>query len=103
MSFKTIENNNLDENLRNWVWINRDNSTHYFVSFLHEKYPVETFPHMWERFPKIEAKPGKLTVIPHRYYKIHTRDDMPAKGTELTMNEAIEAFSPRSLTGGKLE
>lgn len=102
MSFKFHEGQeSVDENLKPWVWLNDDTQSHVFRSMLGEKYPVTLFPQMWERHPKITCKPGRLVVLPHRYYKIFTRDDSPAKGKQMFLNEAVENYSEKSLYRGE--
>jgi hypothetical protein len=82
---------NPDHNLRPWCWLNDDTQTHVWKSFLTEKYPQ-----FREDMPQFTVKPGKIAFLPHRYYKIYTRDDSPARGKEMTRNEAVEAFADAS-------
>lgn len=85
----------IDHNLEPWCWLNDDSQTHVFISFLYEKYPERK-----DLYPCLEVKPGQLLFLNHRYYHIYTRDDSPAKGKQMTRNEAVENFSPRSYTTG---
>jgi len=102
MSRRFGENNMLDENLRNFFITNTSNQTIRFISFLNEAsvYPLEKFPQMKERYALIEVKPGKSKVIPHKYYKVHTRDGSPATFEMGTMNEATEALANSTLKKG---
>lgn len=89
---KFSEHENLDPMLKNWVIANSGTQTIILKSILQKTYSLETYPQMKERHEKIEIKPGRVKIIPHRYYTVHTRDDSPATFKELTMNEAIEIF-----------
>lgn len=83
-----------DENLKPYLWANDDKAqAHYLESYLHEKYPK-----MVDKFPKIKVPAGKVGGIPHRYYKIFTRDGTPAKGRNMPMDENLEMFANNSIT-----
>lgn len=83
-----------DEKMSPRYWRNNDAQDHVFVSRLPQVYP--TFPDV---YPKIIAKSHKITLIPHGYYVIYTRDDTPAKGTWI-VGEQVEDYSEKTLSRG---
>lgn len=84
-----------DHNLQPSYWHNQDvRQIHYFKSFIHSKYPDYI-----EHYEKIAAKPGRVTLIPHRYYVINTRDGTPARGAWVH-GEFVEEAAPASLSRG---
>lgn len=84
-----------DPDMKPWYWLNTDKAqTHHFVSFLNEVYPLKT-----EIAHKIEAKPGYVTMLPHRYFRVWTRDLTPAKG-KILIADAAEEYSPKSFRFG---
>jgi len=110
MQLKVAPEVQIDQDLTPWVFLNKGKSTAVWISYLNTgipakgttpakpaPYPLNLFPHMWERHPRILAKPGKPCALPHRYYYIVTRDDSPVQGAEMGMDEAIEQFTPKSL------
>lgn len=112
MRLQTFEEDILDENLKPWIFVNESKQTAVWISYLNTgmapnaakkfaglkaPYPLSLFPHMWERYPRIESKPGRPVALPHRYYFIETRDGSSVEGRELQMNEALEQFAEKSL------
>lgn len=84
-----------DQNLSPAYWHNQDKAQiHVFKSFITTKY--KKYP---EHRPRIVCKPGYVTLIPHKYYTIHSRDDTPIKGAWL-IGEQIEDASRSSLSHG---
>lgn len=82
-----------DPNMHSAYWWNMDKAqSHYFVSVLHEHYPQ-----MKEAFEtKFEVPAGKVVWLLHRYYKIFTRDNTPAKGGWVK-EDAIHELPPSML------
>jgi len=58
----------------------------------------ESFLGLPKTYDRIEAKPNKVTMIPHAFYTIHARST-PIKG-EWVQGEMIEDFSEKSLSKG---
>lgn len=101
----------IDQDLTPWIFVNESAQTAVWISYLNTgipkspecpegrpaPYPLKIFPHMWERHPRITSKPGRPCALPHRYYFIQTRDGSSVKGRELQMNEALEQFADKSL------
>lgn len=101
----------LDQNLKPWCFLNESHQTAVWVSYLNTgipgkmgqagvaaPYPLNLFPHMWERHPRIISKPGKICALPHRYYFVTTRDDSPVKGREMGMDETLEEYADATLS-----
>lgn len=82
---------NPDHNMSPWCWLNTQQQTHVFISFLETQYPG-----LKETQPKFTVSPGKIAFLPHRYFHIHTRDGSPAVGKQMTRNEAVENYAPGS-------
>lgn len=80
-----------DENMAPKYWLNRDNQNHFFESRLHLVYPLMSEPQ------KIYVcKPGKVTVLPHGYMTVSSRDGTPIRGSWV-VGEMVEDFSTQSL------
>lgn len=92
----------VDPMLVPWLCLNTGASSFSLVSNMHRAYPAEHFPWMKDPVPKILLKPGRPTVIPHRYYDVHSRDDSPITFKEMQMDEGVEEFNPNSLIKGGL-
>ena len=87
----------LDPNLEPCYWANRDRvQSHYLTSVLSEQYIGEI-----DQFPVIECKAGTATMMPHRYYKVSTRDGSPARGG-MILGEALEALAKASVNASEL-
>lgn len=84
----------LDEKMKPRYWKNNDAQDHYFVSYLKKKYP--SFPDL---YPKIIAKHDKVTLIPHGYYTVHSRDDSPINGSWI-IGEQVEDVPTSALSHG---
>lgn len=80
-----------DENLKPRYWWNKSNQTHVFISKLKSFYPNAK-----EELERYYAHPGKVTLLPHNYWIIDTRDSSPAVG-QWVHGKEIEAFSLKSL------
>lgn len=96
-----------DNDLIPWVWVNQDTQTHVWKSRLESVYPrafykllYASFPWLLNELPKVTCPPGSITMLSHRYYTVYTRDNSGAKGCDMQMNEAVEAFSLKSITRG---
>ena len=69
-----------DEDLTPRIWENRDTQQkHYFVSFIDEVY-LFPFGKPRDYAQKIVCRPSFAVKLPHRYYRVHTRDGSPVKG-----------------------
>lgn len=91
MTLPTAKIDNVDVALKPYYWLNEDKAqTHYFVSYLNRIYPDAP-----RQFLRIAAKPGLITLIPHRYYIVSTMDNTPLKGREMYSQQIEEA--PTSL------
>lgn len=67
-------------------WKNEDTQSHFFVSFLKEKFPGAQEKRGLE---KIEARPGEIAVLPHKFYRIYSRDNTPCRGSWLQGVEVL--------------
>lgn len=69
------------------IWVNNvQNSTIYFVSYIDQIYPGLPVS---DKLRNFELKPKMTRRLPHRYFKVHTRDGSPAKVHYFTHFSAI--------------
>ena len=86
-----------DPNIKVAYWWNQDKAqTHYFTSILNEHYP-----HLKEGWPAktLTCPPNRVLMLPHRYYRMDSRDGTPLTGAWVTQ-EAIHEIPPSMLTRG---
>lgn len=86
-----------DPNLNPAYWWNQDKAqTHYFTSVLKDHYPL-----LKEGWPArtLTCPAGRILLLPHRVYKVHTRDNTLIRGAWIK-EEAIHEYPPNMLTRG---
>lgn len=86
-----LDDGHPDPNMTPCYWLNKDAQNHYFESILWLYYP-----HIKEEQKKFICKPGVVTLLPHKYLKVSSRDGTPCKGAWV-VGEMIEDFARGSL------
>lgn len=79
--------------LNGFWWKNDDKAqTHYFQSYLEERFS-QNFPPVKEHpdWIVVPCPAGLAVYLPHKFYKIHTRDGTKPNGRVLTGDEAVLA------------
>lgn len=80
----------IDPRLQPCYWLNKDQQLHFFESTIENFYPG--FPESQKTYV---AKPGAVTLLPHQYLKVSSRDGTPIKGAWV-LAEAAEDYAKSS-------